>query len=209
MAAMPTWAACLRPCSDLAGRSPSPRPCHHPHAPPTPRPEHGRGKRLSRTELTAPDGIPTADGAGRSRSRSAAAELRDHAVKSPLCYYYSSASGGRQCATRAGWAAACVLPWSWRVARARCCCRLVNVSCAARAADDSAAVCLRRADDMGWGDWSRTGAPADTPELDAMSRSPSAVWFHRAYSGNPICSPTRCASPLHLASPLQFRRDRN
>ena len=42
----------------------------------------------------------------------------------------------------------------------------------------------------GWGDWSRTGAPARTPNLDAMSRSPHTVWFQRAYSGNPICSPT-------------------
>ena len=38
----------------------------------------------------------------------------------------------------------------------------------------------------GWGDWSRTGSPARTPHLDAMSRSQHAVWFHRAYSGNPI-----------------------
>ena len=49
------------------------------------------------------------------------------------------------------------------------------------------------ADDMGWGDWSRTGAPAETPELEEMSRSPHAAWFHRAYSGNPICSPTRAS----------------
>ena len=46
---------------------------------------------------------------------------------------------------------------------------------------------------MGWGDWSRTGAPASTPHLEAMSRADSAVWFHRAYSGNPICSPTRAS----------------
>ena len=63
--------------------------------------------------------------------------------------------------------------------------------------DDAAAVppsfVIMLADDMGWGDWSRTGAPADTPELEAMSRSPHAVWFHRAYSGNPICSPTRAS----------------
>ena len=48
-------------------------------------------------------------------------------------------------------------------------------------------------DDMGWGDWSRTGAPAATPHLEAMSRAETAVWFHRAYSGNPICSPTRAS----------------
>ena len=52
---------------------------------------------------------------------------------------------------------------------------------------------------MGWGDWSRTGSPAKdvpgggTPHLDAMSRSAGAVWFERAYSGNPICSPTRAS----------------
>ena len=49
------------------------------------------------------------------------------------------------------------------------------------------------ADDMGCGDWSRTGAPAETPHLDAMSRSDHGVWFQRAYSGNPICSPTRAS----------------
>lgn len=49
------------------------------------------------------------------------------------------------------------------------------------------------ADDLGWGDWSRTGAPAHTPNLEAMSRSQHAVWFHRAYSGNPICAPTRAS----------------
>ena len=26
-----------------------------------------------------------------------------------------------------------------------------------------------------------------------MSRAPGAVWFQRAYSGNPICSPTRAS----------------
>ena len=54
-------------------------------------------------------------------------------------------------------------------------------------------IVIMLADDMGWGDWSRTGAPADTPHLEAMSRSKSAVWFQRAYSGNPICSPTRAS----------------
>lgn len=49
------------------------------------------------------------------------------------------------------------------------------------------------ADDMGWGDWSRTGSPARTPSLDAMSRADHAVWFQRAYAGNPICSPTRAS----------------
>ena len=49
------------------------------------------------------------------------------------------------------------------------------------------------ADDMGWGDWSRTGAPARTPHLEAMSRADHGVWFQRAYSGNPICSPTRAS----------------
>ena len=49
------------------------------------------------------------------------------------------------------------------------------------------------ADDMGWGDWSRTGSQADTPHLDEMSRSSGSVWFQRAYSGNPICSPTRAS----------------
>ena len=49
------------------------------------------------------------------------------------------------------------------------------------------------------GDWSRTGSPAagvaggGTPHLEAMSRAPGAVWFQRAYSGNPICSPTRAS----------------
>lgn len=52
---------------------------------------------------------------------------------------------------------------------------------------------LMMADDMGWGDWSRTGAPADTPHLEAMSYSPHGAWFERAYSGNPICSPTRAS----------------
>ena len=51
----------------------------------------------------------------------------------------------------------------------------------------------RLADDMGWGDWSRTGGLARTPHLDAWSRSDHAVWFQRAYSGNPICSPTRAS----------------
>ena len=49
------------------------------------------------------------------------------------------------------------------------------------------------ADDMGWGDWSRTGSPASTPHLEAMSRADSGAWFRRAYSGNPICSPTRAS----------------
>lgn len=49
------------------------------------------------------------------------------------------------------------------------------------------------ADDMGYGDWSRTGAPADTPHLDEMSRGQHTVWFQRAYAGNPICSPTRAS----------------
>ena len=47
------------------------------------------------------------------------------------------------------------------------------------------------ADDLGWGDWGRTGAPVPTPHLDAWSRAPTTVWFDRAYAGNPICSPTR------------------
>eukprot|EP00051_Salpingoeca_urceolata_P033127 m.19085 g.19085 ORF g.19085 m.19085 type:complete len:662 (-) comp5874_c0_seq1:180-2165(-) len=46
-------------------------------------------------------------------------------------------------------------------------------------------------DDVGWGDWSRTGAPARTPHMDAMSRSEHAVWFDRAYTAAPICSPAR------------------
>ncbi len=49
------------------------------------------------------------------------------------------------------------------------------------------------ADDLGFGDWSRTGSPARTPHLDAMSRAPHTVWFQRTYSGNPICSPTRAS----------------
>eukprot|EP00035_Acanthoeca_spectabilis_P039999 m.66580 g.66580 ORF g.66580 m.66580 type:complete len:411 (+) comp9823_c0_seq2:119-1351(+) len=49
------------------------------------------------------------------------------------------------------------------------------------------------ADDMGWGDWSLTGSPARTPHLEAMSRADTGVWFQRAYSGNPICSPTRAS----------------
>jgi hypothetical protein len=32
------------------------------------------------------------------------------------------------------------------------------------------------ADDMGWGDWSRTGSPGRTPHLEEMSRSQHAVW---------------------------------
>ena len=46
---------------------------------------------------------------------------------------------------------------------------------------------------MGWGDWSRTGGVARTPSIDAWSRSETTTWFHRAYSGNPICSPTRAS----------------
>eukprot|EP00041_Stephanoeca_diplocostata_P037592 m.1428668 g.1428668 ORF g.1428668 m.1428668 type:complete len:622 (+) comp25067_c0_seq3:83-1948(+) len=49
------------------------------------------------------------------------------------------------------------------------------------------------ADDMGYGDWSRTGGLADTPELEKMSNAPGAVWFQRGYAGNPICSPTRAS----------------
>ena len=41
------------------------------------------------------------------------------------------------------------------------------------------------ADDMGWGDWSRTGSPGRTPHLEAMSRADHTTWFQRAYSGNP------------------------
>jgi len=60
-------------------------------------------------------------------------------------------------------------------------------------------IVIMLADDMGWGDWSRTGSPAanvtggGTPHLEAMSRAPGTVWFQRAYSGNPICSPTRAS----------------
>ena len=55
-----------------------------------------------------------------------------------------------------------------------------------------------------WLQWSRTGAPARTPHLDAMSRADTAVWFQRAYSGNPICSPTRAS--LHTGeSPAKSR----
>jgi arylsulfatase A-like enzyme len=54
-------------------------------------------------------------------------------------------------------------------------------------------IVIMLADDMGWGDWSRTGALAKTPHLEAMSHSADAVWFQRAYSGNPICSPTRAS----------------
>lgn len=70
---------------------------------------------------------------------------------------------------------------------------LVGLALAASSAPPAQNFVIMLADDMGWGDWSRTGAPADTPELEAMSRSPHAVWFHRAYSGNPICSPTRAS----------------
>lgn len=52
---------------------------------------------------------------------------------------------------------------------------------------------IMMADDMGYGDWSRTGAPAHTPHLEAMSNSQHAVWFQRAYAGNPICAPTRAS----------------
>lgn len=52
---------------------------------------------------------------------------------------------------------------------------------------------IMMADDMGYGDWSRTGAPAHTPHLDEMSHSTHTVWFQRAYAGNPICSPTRAS----------------
>ena len=48
-------------------------------------------------------------------------------------------------------------------------------------------------DDVGWGDWSRTGSHARTPNMEAMSRADHAVWFQRAYAGNPICSPTRAS----------------
>ena len=46
---------------------------------------------------------------------------------------------------------------------------------------------------MGYGDWSRTGSPAMTTELDDWSRSDNAVWFQRSYSGNPICAPARAS----------------
>ena len=64
---------------------------------------------------------------------------------------------------------------------------------AAAAAEKPPNFVIMMADDMGWGDWSRTGAPAFTPELDAMSRAEHGVWFERAYAGNPICSPTRAS----------------
>jgi len=50
--------------------------------------------------------------------------------------------------------------------------------------------------------WSRTGAPARTPHLDAMSRADTAVWFQRAYSGNPICSPTRASLHTGASCPV-------
>ena len=50
--------------------------------------------------------------------------------------------------------------------------------------------------DMGWGDWSRTGSPASTPHLEAMSRADTAVWFHRAYSGNPVRLPAPAPAPV-------------
>ena len=68
-----------------------------------------------------------------------------------------------------------------------------TTSSAALSGDRPPNIVIVLADDMGWGDWSRTGSPADTPHLDEMSRSSGAVWFQRAYSGNPICSPTRAS----------------
>eukprot|EP00729_Bicosta_minor_P010916 gene10916-9748_t len=55
---------------------------------------------------------------------------------------------------------------------------------------------IMMADDMGYGDWSRTGSPAMTPELDEMSRSQHAVWFQRvsaAISQTFTSSPTRAS----------------
>ena len=40
----------------------------------------------------------------------------------------------------------------------------------------------RCADDMGWGDWSLTGSPALTPNLEAWAKSDHAVWFDRFYA---------------------------
>lgn len=63
------------------------------------------------------------------------------------------------------------------------------------------------ADDMGWGDWSRTGSPAFTPNLDAMSRSKHAVWFQRAYSGAEVpirlhACPGDCSPPWTPIDPM-------
>ena len=68
-----------------------------------------------------------------------------------------------------------------------------SLSCSDASPSPLPNIVLMMADDMGWGDWSRTGGPADTPHLDAMSRSPHGAWFERAYSGNPICAPTRAS----------------
>lgn len=68
------------------------------------------------------------------------------------------------------------------------------------------------ADDMGYGDWSRTGGMADTPELEKMSSAQGAVWFQRGYAGNPICSPTRvpriqpCTIPIRYCNSAQKNR---
>lgn len=38
-----------------------------------------------------------------------------------------------------------------------------------------------------------TPNPPRTPNLDAWATGPGSVLFHRFYSGNPVCSPTRAA----------------
>ena len=77
-----------------------------------------------------------------------------------------------------------------------------SLSCSDASPSPLPNIVLMMADDMGWGDWSRTGGPADTPHLDAMSRSPHGAWFERAYYGNPICAPTRASvmtlSHIHI-----------
>eukprot|EP00755_Sulcionema_specki_P031061 Sspe_Gene.95835::Locus_68146_Transcript_1_1_Confidence_1.000_Length_396::g.95835::m.95835 len=70
---------------------------------------------------------------------------------------------------------------------------LVGLALVSWAAAEYPNFVIMMADDMGYGDWSRTGAPAHTPHLEEFSRAQNAVWFQRAYSGNPICSPTRAS----------------
>ena len=43
------------------------------------------------------------------------------------------------------------------------------------AAEPKPNVVIMMADDMGWGDWSRTGGHADTPHMEAMSQIKSLL----------------------------------
>merc|ERR1719201_269374 len=68
-------------------------------------------------------------------------------------------------------------------------------------------IVLLMSDDMGVGDvgYSRdfvqpgagntswTANPPRTPGIDAMTKSPHSIVFHRFYAGSGVCSPTRSA----------------